>query len=54
MAIVSIKSQQVGSMTATAGTCARPCSTGTKEAWSTGAGVFAVVDKEVDHRLEHV
>ena len=49
MAIVSIKSQQVVFYDADGWILRAPVSTGTKER-ETPAGVFAVVDKEVDHR----
>src|SRR5262245_47124657 len=49
MAIVSIKSQQVTFYDADGWILRAPVSTGTKER-ETPAGVFAVVDKEVDHR----
>src|SRR5471032_1810153 len=49
MAIVSIKSQQVTFYDAEGWILRAPVSTGTKER-ETPAGVFAVVDKEIDHR----
>ena len=49
MAIVSIKSQQVVVYDADGWILRAPVSTGT-EGRETPAGVFAVVDKEVDHR----
>ncbi|MEW6450985.1 MAG: L,D-transpeptidase family protein, partial [Pseudomonadota bacterium] len=49
MAIVSIKSQQVTFYDADGWILRAPVSTGTKTR-ETPAGVFAVVDKEVDHR----
>ena len=49
MAIVSIKSQQVTFYDADGWILRAPVSTGTKER-ETPAGVFAVVDKEIDHR----
>jgi lipoprotein-anchoring transpeptidase ErfK/SrfK len=49
MAIVSIKSQQVTFYDADGWILRAPVSTGT-EGRETPAGVFAVVDKEVDHR----
>src|SRR5215203_7069786 len=49
MAIVSIKSQQVTFYDADGWILRAPVSTGTKER-ETPAGVFTVVDKEVDHR----
>src|SRR5262245_15268867 len=49
MAIVSIKAQQVVFYDADGWILRAPVSTGTKER-ETPAGVFAVVDKEVDHR----
>jgi hypothetical protein len=49
MAIVSIKSQQVTFYDADGWTLRAPVSTGTKGR-ETPAGIFAVVDKEVDHR----
>jgi lipoprotein-anchoring transpeptidase ErfK/SrfK len=49
MAIVSIKAQQVVLYDADGWILRAPVSTGTKER-ETPAGVFAVVDKEVDHR----
>src|SRR6476619_5935169 len=49
MAIVSIKSQQVTFYDADGWILRAPVSTGTKDR-ETPAGVFAVVDKEVDHR----
>jgi lipoprotein-anchoring transpeptidase ErfK/SrfK len=49
MAVVSIKSQQVTFYDADGWILRAPVSTGTKER-ETPAGVFAVVDKEVDHR----
>lgn len=49
MAIVSIKSQQVTFYDADGWILRAPVSTGTKNR-ETPAGVFAVVDKEVDHR----
>jgi ribosomal protein L14 len=49
LAIVSIKSQQVVFYDADGWILRAPVSTGTKER-ETPAGVFAVVDKEVDHR----
>jgi hypothetical protein len=49
MAIVSIKSQQVTLYDADGWILRAPVSTGTKER-ETPAGVFAVVDKEIDHR----
>src|SRR6478736_4037708 len=49
MAIVSIKTQQVTFYDAEGWVLRAPVSTGVKER-ETPAGVFAVVDKEVDHR----
>src|SRR5262245_16143208 len=49
MAIVSIKSQQVTFYDAEGWILRAPVSTGTKDR-ETPAGVFAVVDKEIDHR----
>src|SRR5262249_31935858 len=49
MAIVSIKSQQVTFYDAEGWILRAPVSTGTKGR-ETPAGVFALVDKEVDHR----
>src|SRR6188474_2127029 len=49
MAIVSIKAQQVVFYDADGWILRAPVSTGTKDR-ETPAGVFAVVDKEVDHR----
>ena len=49
MAIVSIKAQQVVFYDADGWILRAPVSTGTKER-ETPAGVFAVVDKEIDHR----
>ena len=49
MAIVSIKSQQVTFYDADGWIIRAPVSTGTKGR-ETPAGVFAIVDKEVDHR----
>ncbi len=49
MAIVSIKSQQVTFYDAEGWILRAPVSTGVKER-ETPAGVFAVVDKEIDHR----
>jgi hypothetical protein len=49
MAIVSIKSQRVTFYDADGWVLRAPVSTGTKQR-ETPAGVFAVVDKEVDHR----
>ena len=49
MAIVSIQSQQVTFYDAEGWILRAPVSTGTKER-ETPAGVFAVIDKEIDHR----
>jgi len=49
MAIVSIKSQQVTFYDTEGWILRAPVSTGTKER-ETPAGVFAVIDKEIDHR----